>query len=109
MIKYIKTKDNKIVKIDLENNKIFTSKYEVVGFPEDDIEELIDCLVFTERSVYNGQEHKYIMYKPFIIEEDNIYNTTVDIKGANWTDKGLIYVTKMKGILPNGKIDWELL
>lgn len=28
--------------------------------------------------------------------------------GAIWTDKGLIYVAKMKGVLPNGKIDWEL-
>ena len=25
------------------------------------------------------------------------------------TDKGLIYVAKMKGILPSGEIDWELL
>lgn len=25
------------------------------------------------------------------------------------TDKGLIYVAKMKGVLPNGEIDWELL
>ena len=31
------------------------------------------------------------------------------IYGAIWTDKGLIYVAKMKGILPNGEIDWELL
>lgn len=29
--------------------------------------------------------------------------------GAIWTDQGLIYKAKMKGILPNGKIDWELL
>ena len=29
--------------------------------------------------------------------------------GAIWTDKGLIYVAEMKGILPNGEIDWELL
>lgn len=32
-----------------------------------------------------------------------------EIKGAIWTDKGLIYVAKMKGVLPNGEIDWELL
>lgn len=32
-----------------------------------------------------------------------------DIYGAIWTNKGLIYVTKMKGVLPNGEIDWELL
>lgn len=35
--------------------------------------------------------------------------TDINYLGAIWTDKGLIYVTKMKGILPNGEIDWELL
>ncbi len=32
-----------------------------------------------------------------------------DFKLGIWTDKGLIYEAKMKGILPNGEIDWELL
>lgn len=108
MIRYIRTKDNKIIKINLED-KVFTSKREVVGFPTDTIEELLDCIIFTERSVYNGQEHKHIMYKPFVIEKDNIFRTTIDIKGAIWTEWGLKYVAKIKEILPNGKIDWELL
>lgn len=32
-----------------------------------------------------------------------------DYYGAIWTDKGLIYKAKMKGVLPNGEIDWALL
>lgn len=107
MKKYARTKEGKIVKINLEGD-VFTSKYEIIGEPKDTIDELLDCLVFTfvftEKSIYNGQEHKHIMYKPFVIEEDNIFRTTVDIKGATWTDKGLIYVAKM-----NEKGELELI
>lgn len=41
--------------------------------------------------------------------EDEMCYKNVVIKGAIWTDKGLIYKAKMKGVLPNGQIDWELL
>ena len=48
MIKYAKTKDNKIIKIDTEND-VFTSKYEIVGEPKNTIEELSDENVIDKR------------------------------------------------------------
>ena len=44
MNKYIRTKDNKIVKVDVENG-IYTSKYELVGEPKNTIEELLDGII----------------------------------------------------------------
>ena len=32
-----------------------------------------------------------------------------DVYGSIRTEKGIIYVAKMKDVLPNGEIDWELL
>jgi len=36
-------------------------------------------------------------------------NPILAIYGAIWTEWGLKYAAKMKGVLPNGEIDWELL
>lgn len=110
MSKYIITKDlNHYVFNDNVNVEKYVNIKNNILKQADSIEGLLDCIVFTEKSVYNGQERKCIMYKPFVIEEDNIFETTIDTKGAIWTDKGLIYVAEMKGILPNGEIDWKLL
>ena len=64
MNKYIRTKDNKIIKINLENNKVFTSKYEVVGFPKNTIEELCDEFVgvgniFGNKPIYRHYKYLY--------------------------------------------------
>lgn len=64
------------------------------GWLYDEFDSKNKCLVY-----YEHDERKTIPLNEF---EDKIY-------GAIWTDKGLIYVAKAKGVLPNGEIDWELL
>ena len=85
MIKYAKTKDNRIVKVDVEGG-VFTSRYEIVGFPTDTIEELCDEFVLIRD---NGKPHLLRDYDNLsVLKGRTIY-------GAIWTKKGLIYIAKM--------------
>lgn len=54
-------------------------------------------------TIYYGAKLEDIETKKLINDKN------VEVYGAIWTDKGLIYKARMKGILPNGEIDWELL
>lgn len=63
----------------------------------DTIEELCDECVCDKKCVGFIDARGFELYKKF------------DVYGAIWTDKGLIYKSRMKGVLPNGEIDWELL
>ena len=103
MTKYAKTKDNKIIKIHLENGGVYTSKYELIGEPKDTIEELCDVFVITEnKSIIeiflkkDGWDFDKVKRQPRI--------TSSEIKGAICTDKGLIYVAKM-----NSEGEFELI
>lgn len=107
MIKYAKTKDNKIVRVDVENG-IYTSKYELVGEPKNTIKELYDLFVLVDPKDFSCI-HVETDYNELIRYKHCLWNNKGNIYGAIWTNKGLIYITKMKGILPNGEIDWELL
>ena len=93
MSKYIRTKDGKIVKINLEGD-VFTSRYEIVGEPKDTIEELCDEFVF------EGVDDKPLLctYEELIYWFNHSKEQQFQIRncyGAIWTDKGLIYVAKM--------------
>lgn len=93
-MKYARTKDGKIVKVNLEGD-VFTSRYEIIGEPKDTIEELCGEYVI----IYN----KDIRFKkPFISVHDNLKNLLEEhsiskckIYGAIWTEWGLKYVAKM--------------
>ena len=101
-MKYIRTKDNAIYKI--ENNKLIVGNIKVNcndlqaleqdGYKiADSIEELCDEFVYNHQILSkedkNNKEYLSQLY---------CFN---DIYGAIWTDKGLIYVAKMnsKGTL----------
>jgi hypothetical protein len=76
-------------------------KKEEILRQSDTIEELCDEFVIKTDKEY--------ISKRSLLELQDMNNYVPYIYGAIWTDKGLIYVAKMKGILPNGEIDWELL
>jgi hypothetical protein len=109
-MKYIRTEDKKGKQYILDvkdyifliraKEVIFTRGYkeELLG-QADTIEELCDVFVYVDEGCY-----------PEISDDlDLMQTSTTIIYGAIWTDKGLIYKAKMKGILPSGEIDWELL
>ena len=121
-MKYIRTKDGKIFDISnfevkreiYENGELKIYEFWTTRFLDrqvielftneilkqvDTIEELFDEFVYELKS--GG---KFIDEK--LVNKFDIYE---QIYGAIWTDKGLIYKARMKGILPNGEIDWELL
>jgi len=112
-MKYIRTKDG-IYEVDCEKydfigkefKKATWGKSELVIKQADTIEELFDWLVYRP----NGKI-KYLIEN--IKQQDQCYDYEI-LDFENWygaieTDKGLIYKAKMKGVLPNGEIDWELL
>lgn len=109
-MKYIRTKDGQIVKHPHPDAQVFTFRYEIEK-SADTIGELCDCFIKIKRK--NN-------YKDYILKFD--YKDLEELKkqfvkfpqspvyGAiHIEDKGLIYKAKMKGILPDGKIEWELL
>lgn len=111
-MKYIRTKE-KIMEIPEDKQHLrFLQDFKQA----DTIEELCDEFVsITEDLTPEILVPKYISPKDTLeiawknrFEDEMCYKNVV-IKGAIWTDKGLIYKAKMKGILPNGEIDWELL
>ena len=126
-MKHIRTKDGKIGKITHEDNKNYRAKIgrkcplinkENVINKADTIGELCDEYVCVNEdetpfllSVYeetNGEKYAYRFGFP---KEHSLndYLKEYNIFGAIWTDKGLQFVAQMKGILPDGSIDWELL
>lgn len=102
-MKYIRTKDGIIDYYEWRANE---DNYKIVR-DGDTIEELCDGFVFVSKKDKNITPYFTATLAVF----DNVKSLldTDDVYGAIWTDKGLIYVAKMKGILSNGEIDWELL
>ena len=105
MKKYIRTKDGKIVKINLEGD-VFTSRYEIVGEPKDTIEELCDKYVLNKIDlIFMNKKHtKYHFENSSEWFDITDVELRYGIYGAIWTDKGLIYVAKM-----NEKGEFELI
>ena len=106
-MKYIRTNDGiyEIVE-DLYFGRFLLNNKKIVSLSDSDvkqadtIEEL--CDEFVCRDLYY-----YKLSKKIIDMLDNKDKTK--IYGAIWTKKGLIFIAKLKGILPNGKIDWKLV
>lgn len=72
----------------------------------DTIEELLDSLIYIKKD-----GHKRFIYDRQNLDQ-NYYKELLqngDIYAAIWTEWGLKYVAEMKGILPNGEIDWKLI
>lgn len=114
-MKYIRTKDGRIIdttKYYIENSNLFKNgawrEYEEelknAIKQADNIKELCDEFVFICED-FNKPQLVIPMNFDYCKKE---FNHT-EIYGAIWTNKGLIYKAKMKGVLPNGEIDWELL
>ena len=119
-MKYIRTKENVylvhhednafyFIWVEIEKAYTLIPKEEIIT-QADTIEELCDfCEIdYTDNiyEIYDLTQEEYP--KGFIenhIDDGLIISVFVGLK----TNKGLIYVAKMKGVLPNGEIDWELL
>lgn len=133
-MKYIRTRDGRIFNLiaykedgEINGGIKYTSKLNGSYFfiqkdnilkQADTIEELFDEYVYANKekdikcfcllhqpitTIYYGAKLEDIETKKLINDKN------VEVYGAIWTDKGLIYKARMKGILPNGEIDWELL
>ena len=122
-MKYIRTKDGRFLEeknIDIMENwfddklfkpckkpKYWITKLEILS-QADTIEELFD------EFVVEYQTKKKNVFHLFNEAREDYIKCPIDmggfsLYGAIWTSKGLIYKAKMKGVLPNGEIDWELL
>lgn len=125
-MKYIRTKDGiyepTAWQCDLSGELILVKAYNKFGndtvFAKDIVKEADTIEELCDEFVSNNKllEPKYIYSNESLIQswrnrfEDEItVNGNKDIKGAIWTEGGLIYAAKIKGILPNGEINWELL
>ena len=91
-MRYIRTKDGRIVKHPHPNAEVFTFRYEILE-QADTIEELCDEFVYHLKSGGKFIDEQLV--------KSDIYEI---VYGAIWTDKGLIYVAKM-----NDKGELELL
>lgn len=110
-MKYIRTTDG-IYETTKENDIAFMVKgnrgYEISKLKDrvlkqaDTIKELCDAIAY----INNDKIKVYPTYS-VAPEEDYKYNDA--IYGCILTKEGLIFKAKMKGVLPNGEIDWELL
>ena len=129
-MKYIRTKDGiyeriMVVRQVCDDKEVAVIRPDKIEFEPilkqaDTIEELVDefvALLFDDEIIYECPLGYYTeIFKArthclqSLIKSYNINMIGVRaIYGAIWTDKGLIYVAKMKGVLSNGEIDWELL
>ena len=76
----------------------------------DNIEELFDAFVWQEM-VFAKIENNCLIELSYEGLEIPIDAEMIKegIYGGIWTEIGLIYQARMKGVLPNGEIDWEPL
>lgn len=124
-MRYVRTKDGIYVVVrekqeklvvrtrnaDFEPNFTILKKYIIKS--ADTIKELCDELVLIEEDYPTILEELDFKGKTYLRRNEYEFLRKLPEKpiiyGAIWTDKGLIYVAKMKGVLPNGEIDWQLL
>lgn len=115
-MKYIRTKDGRII----DDYYYHQNDKEYHWFTEEDIlkqadtiEELCDVIVYDHEFYHFSRISKKVLVIDTFEEEFEFEITPTQIKegiyGAFWTDKGLIYKAKMKGVSSKGEIDWELL
>ena len=102
-MKYIRTKDGRIVKHPHPNAEVFTFRYEILK-QADTIEELCDEFIFFYKDSHTGEIKHGYAYKKWIHEDSYKQYIEYGVYGAVWTVKGLIYVAKM-----NNKGELELI
>lgn len=107
-MKYIRTKDGRILESEINDNRKSLG-YEPIEFitQADTIEELCDrCVVKLkyEKQPFVGSFYEFEHFINQHTKKIASNNPVVDIFGAIWTDKGLIYVAKM-----NDKGELELI
>ena len=122
-MKYIRTKDGQIVnrfEFNCFKSHGTTGRYIVRRLEDDNDLEL--WLKYNRTSIVKQANTIEELCDEFVVVRENGKSMTalldlakeyakcgIKTYGAIWTDKGLIYVAKMEGVLPNGEIDWELL
>lgn len=110
-MKYIRTKD-RVFKAREEFCKGYYDKFGNPVFFEDvikqadTIEELCDCYVIVPE---NQTTKPYTVNTLSLIDDIEDVLDHSDIYSSIWVNALLRPVAKMKGILPNGELDWELL
>lgn len=120
IMKYIRTEDGRIINKNKTICYAFREDYISPNW-NDDIEKYLQTKIVAEADTIE-ELCDWLVYRPngkikYLIEnikQQNqcYYYEILDFEnwyGAIDTNKGLIYKAKMKGVLPNGEIDWELL
>lgn len=121
-MKYIRTTDGRISYLvrepyeDFCDYEIITSKGTRTYRDETEVVKIADtipelCEEFVVLGVYKTNKgiHFDSLSKALDYYDDYGNWSSLTIKGAIWTDEGLIYKAKMKRILPTGETEWELL
>lgn len=117
-MKYIRTKnDISIIETTLTDNKeLFDYLLQFSNYKDnlikvsDNIEELFECVVYDcLPRPHQSPYHKHEIGDVESLEWNKKPERFENIYGAIYTDKGIIYKAKMKGVSPNGEIEWELL
>lgn len=115
---YIRTKDGEIFEVmsEPDENEWYEQKNEIICLPKkkilkqaDTVEELCDEFVVIGMSKNHIERAIYNEFDKELFTNLKCNANGFEIYGAIWTNKGLIYKARMKGISPNGGIDWELL
>ena len=124
-MKYIRTEDGRIKN---KNNIISYAFREDYISPNwnDDIEKYLETKIIAEADTIEELCDYFIKIKrkgnckPYLLKFDHKdlpklkeqaikYKDSTIYGAIHVEDKGLIYKAKMKGILPNGEIDWRLI
>lgn len=127
-MKYVRTNDNQIInveKLKIDFDIKFVGNYLQVFYKfgitpveayeitkqADTIEELCDDFICNKQLLYpmyiDPKDTDLIAFR-YRIEDEFNYKNHKEIYGAIWTDKGLIYVAKVKGVSQYCEINWEL-
>ena len=116
-MKYIRTKD-RVSRVDTKLSCKALYEY-LIQFDNykndlvqtaDTIEELCDVVVYVKEGYDNHVEH----IKDFQNRNKKLFDKDLIVYGAIWVEGEhnepiIKSVAKMKGVLPNGEIDWALL
>lgn len=109
-MKYVRTKDDKVYRVsdNLSEESIRLAMGDLCLKVGNTLEEVCDKFVLAGIGIIFINK-EYTQYR-FEGDDEWFDITETELKrgiyGAIWTAKGLIYVEIMKGILPNGEVEW---
>jgi len=124
-MRYLKTKDGRVYEIksgtlkgtDI-NVKFLCNPREMLVYYEGIEKNAVESenIEFLCDYVFYRDSTKELLFKKLplptsikSLADDLEHGFVSDVKLAIHTEKGFDYIAKMKGILPNGEIDWEIL